>query len=181
MNIDIFDGINNNLSNLNKITKSAIIEVIFSFRDSVETVCVVFKSFDIFSKLVGNVPEKIVRDYHDGKANKFYVDLESLHTNKMRLYTNYKEPGVQLIGYYVNTNGSIYETKVYNDTSLTSVKIKRYDSEMKLIDDQETENIVELSEWAGSKEIINIAVKHSLSVKCVKKTIKNQNYLLVSD
>jgi hypothetical protein len=181
MNVDIFNGINENLDKLDETTKDAIIELIFSFRDSTETVCVVFKSFDVFSKLVGIVPEKIIQDYESGKANKFYVDLESLNTNKIRLYTNYKEAGVQLIGYYTDANGNIYETKIYNDTGPTSVVIKRYDSNMNLIDDQETEDIAELSEWSGSKEIIDIALKNSLKIRCLKKSIKNQNYLLVSE
>jgi hypothetical protein len=181
MNVDIFNGINENLDKLDRATKDAIIELGFSFRDSIESVSVVFKSFDAFSNLVGVVPEKIIQDYRTGKANKFYVDLESLKTNKIRIYTNYKEAGVQLIGYYVDANGYIYETKIYNDTGPTSVVIKRYDSNMNLIDDQETEDITELSEWSGNKEIINIALRNSLNVICIKKETKNQNYLLVRE
>jgi hypothetical protein len=183
MNVDIFDGINENLAKLDKTTKDAIVQLIFSFRESVESVCVVFESFEVFSKLVGVVPEKIVQDYESDKSHKFYVDLESLNTNNVRLYTSYKEEGVQLIGYYVN-NGEIYETKIYQDiVGITpkSMSVKRYDSEMNLIDDQETENAVGLSEWSGNKEIIDIALENNLTVKCLKKTIKNQNYLLVSE
>lgn len=180
MNVDIFNGINENLDKLDKTTKDAIVQLIFSYRDSVESVWLAFESFEVFSKLVGLVPEKIKQDYESGKATKFYVDLESLNTNKVRLYTNYKEKDVQLVGYYVN-NGQIYETKIYQDISLTAVIIKRYDSEMNLIDDQETENAVGLCEWSGNKEIIDISLEHSLNIKCLKKTIKNQNYLLVSE
>lgn len=180
MNVDIFDGINENLDNLDKMTKDAIVQLGFSFRESVESVCVVFESFDIFSELVGVVPYKIVQDYESGKASKFYVDLESLNTNKVRLYTNYKEAGYQLVGYYVDA-GIIYETKIYNDISPTAVVIWRYDSEMNLIDGQETEDRVELSEWSGNKEIIDIALRNSLNVVCIKKEIKDQNYLLVSE
>ena len=180
MDAYIFDSVNENLAKLDKTTKDAIVQLGFSFRDSVESVCVVFKSFDIFSELVGIVPEKIVQDYESGKATKFYVDLESLNTNKVRMYTNYKEAGIQLVGYYVDA-GIIYETKIYNDTGLTSVIVKRYDSQMNLIDDQETEDVVDLSEWSGNKEIIDIALRNSLNVVCIKKEIKNQNYLLVSE
>lgn len=183
MNIDIFEGINENLAKLDKTTKDAIVQLIFSYRDSVESVCVVFNSFEVFSKLVGLVPEKIKQDYESDKSHKFYVDLESLSTNNVRLYTSYKEEGVQLVGYYVN-NGQIYETKIYQDivgVIPKSMSVKRYDSEMNLIDDEETENAVGLSEWSGNKEIIDIALEHSLNIKCLKKTIKNQNYLLVSE
>jgi hypothetical protein len=180
MNVDIFNGINENLDKLDRTTKDAIIELGFSFRDSVESVSVVFKSFDVFANLVGIVPQKVVQDYQTGKATKFYVDLESLNTDKLRIYTNYKEVGVQLVGYYVNA-GIIYETKIYNDISPTAVVIKRYDSKMNLVDDQETEDRVELSEWSGNKEIINIALRNSLNVVCIKKVTKNQNYLLVSE
>lgn len=180
MNVDIFNDINENLSKLDSITKSSIFELIFSIRDSVETVCVVFKSFDVFSKLVGTVPEKIIRDYESGKATKFYVDLESLNTDKVRLYTNYKETDIQLMGYYVN-NSQIYETKIYRDISNTGVIIERYDSEMNLIDDQETEDITTLTAWTGNKEIIDIALKNSLRIVCIKKSIKDQNYLLVGN
>lgn len=181
MDVNVFNDINDNLSKLDAATKSAIIELGFSFRDSVETVCVVFNSFEVFSKLVGTVPEKIIRDYESGKATKFYVDLESLNTDKMRLYTNYEGNGVELIGYYVNL-GEIYETKVYNNIANVrprSMSIKRYDSEMNLVDDQEVESVVGLSEWSGSKEAIDIALKNSLRVICIKKKIKNQNYLLI--
>jgi hypothetical protein len=180
MDVDIFDIVNENLAKLDKTTKDAIIELIFSFRESVESVWVVFESFDTFSTLVGNVPEKIKQDYESGKSTKFYVDLESLNTNKVELYTNYKESGVQLVGYCVDA-GTIYETEIYYDTSTTSVLIKRYDSEMNLLDDQETGYIVDLNEWSGSKDVVDIALKNSLNIKCIKKAIKNQNLLLVKE
>ena len=183
MNVDIFEGINENLAKLDKTTKDAIVQLIFSCRDSVESVWASFESFDVFSKLVGLVPEKIKQDYESDKSHRFYVDLESLNTNNVQLYTSYKEVGVQLIGYYVN-NGQIYETEIYQDIDgimPKSMRVKHYDSEMNLIDDQETTNAVELSEWSGNKEIIDMALEHSLNIKCLKKTIKNQNYLLVSE
>ena len=183
MNVDIFEGINENLAKLDKTTKDAIVQLIFSSRDSVESVWVAFESFEVFSKLVGIVPEKIKQDYESDKSHRFYVDLESLNTNNVQLYTSYKEVGVQLVGYYVN-NGQIYETEIYQDiVGITpkSMSVKHYDSEMNIIDDQETTNAVELSEWSGNKEIIDMALEHSLNIKCLKKTIKNQNYLLVSE
>ena len=181
MNVDIFNSINENLAKLDKTTKDAIIELGFSSRDSVESVWVVFKSFEVFSKLVGVVPEKIVQDYESDKSHKFYVDLESLNTDNVRLYTSYE--GMQLIGYYVN-NGEIYETEIYQTiVGITpkSISVNRYDSEMNLIDDQETTNAVEPSEWSGNKKIINIALENGLHIRCLKKTIKNQTYLLVSE
>jgi hypothetical protein len=181
MNVDIFDGINENLAKLDKTTKDAIVQLIFSFRESVESVWVAFESFEVFSKLVGVVPEKIKQDYQSDKSHRFYVDLESLNTNNVLLHASYKEKGVQLIGYYVN-NGEIYETEIYKDIvdiRPKSMTVKRYDSEMNLIDDQETENAVESSEWSGNKEIINIALENGLTVRCLKKTIKNHSSLIV--
>jgi hypothetical protein len=180
MKIDLFYAVNKNLSKLDKTTQNAIIELIFSFRDSKESVCVVFTSYEVFTNLIGNVPRKISEDYKSGKSTKFYVDLESLNTNKVRLYTNHKDSGIQLIGYYVN-DGSIYETKIYHDIDDKSLYIKRYNAEMELIDDKETETIGNLSDWAGNKDIIDIALRNSLQIKCIKKKIKNQNYLLVKE
>ena len=177
-NVDIFIGINENLDKLDRTTKDEIIQLGFSFRDSIESICVVLKSFEAFTKLVGIVPQKIIQDYESGKATRFYVDLESLNTDKVRLYTDYKQKDVQLVGYYVD-NGKICETKIYYDTGPTSTSIKRYDSEMNLISDQETESVVELTEWCGNKEIIDIALTNSLMIKCIQKENKNQNYLLV--
>jgi len=178
MNVDIFNEMNENLAKLDRSIKDEIHQLIFSFRDSIESVCVVLKSFEAFTKLVVDVPEKIVEDYESGKATRFYVDLESLNTNKVRLYTDYRQNNIQLVGYYVD-NGQIYETKIYHDTGPTSMIIERYDSEMNLIDDTETENVVELTEWSGNKEIIDIALNNSLMIKCLKKMNKNQNYLLI--
>jgi hypothetical protein len=107
-----------------------------------------------------------------------YADYAVVCSNKSN---EYKEEGVQLIGYYVN-NGEIYETEIYKDIvdiRPKSMTVKRYDSEMNLIDDQETENAVESSEWSGNKEIINIALENGLTVRCLKKTIKNHSSLIV--
>lgn len=178
MNIEHFYEVNESLASLNDQVKNSVIEVGFSIRESGESVFIVLNSFDAFSTLVGNVPEKIHNDYLEGKSTKFYVELESLNTTQVRLYTNYADDGVELLGYYSN-NGIIYETKVYHFVDNITSNIKRYDSNMNLVDESDFDTVVDLDQWPGSRRIIDIAVENNYRVTCIKKTPKNQVYLLV--
>ena len=180
MNIENFYEIDENLQNLDEQIKDSIIELGFSIRESGESICLVLNSFDAFSMLVGKVPEKITNDYLEQKSTKFYIELDSLNTDKVRMYTNMRNMSIELMGYYVN-DGIIYETKVYEYTDDITSNIKRYDSNLNLIDDSEFDTVVNLDEWTGSQRIIDIAIENNYSIKCIKKNIKNQVYLLVKD
>jgi|694.fasta_scaffold00622_65 hypothetical protein len=178
MNIEHFYEINESLIGLSDQVKNSVIELGFSIRETGESVALVLNSFDAFSMLIGNVPEKIRNDYLDGKSTKFYVELESLNTDKVRIYTNYIGEGIELMGYYAE-NGVIYETKVYRFTDLTTSSIERYDSNMNLIDNSDFDTVVDLDQWTGSRRIIDISIENNYRVTCIKKTPKNQVYLLV--
>lgn len=180
MNIQHFYEIHKSFVELEDHVKSSVIEIGFSIRESGESVCLVLNSFDAFSSLVKNVPEKITNDYLQGKTTKFYVELESLNTDKVRLYTNHSDEGIELMGYYSN-DGVIYETKVYRFVDRNTTNIERYDSNLNLIDNTEFDSLVSLDEWTGSKRIIEIANEKNYGVYCAKKTPKNQVYLLVRD
>lgn len=180
MNVEHFYEINDSLIGLSDQVKNSVIELGFSIRESGESICLVLNSFDAFSTLVENVPEKIHNDYLEKKSTKFYVELESLNTDKVRLYTNYLGGGIDLMGYYSN-DGVIYETKVYRFVDRNTSNIERYDSDLNLIDNREFDNLVDLDEWTGSRKIIDISIENNYSVSCIKKTPKNQVYLLVRD
>jgi hypothetical protein len=178
MNIEHFYEVNQSLLGLSEQVKNSVIELGFSIRENEESICLVLNSFEAFTSLVVNVPEKITNDYLQEKSTKFYVELESLNTDKVRTYTNLTDENVELIGYYSN-NGVIYETKVYHFVNETTSNIKRYDSNLALIDDSEFDAVVSLDEWPGSQRIIDISNENDYSVRCIKKTPKNQVYLLV--
>ncbi len=180
MNVEHFYEINDSLIGLSDQVKNSVIELGFSIRESGESICLVLNSFDAFSTLVEKVPEKIHNDYLEKKSTKFYVELESLNTDKVRLYTNYSGGGIDLMGYYSN-DGVIYETKIYRFVDRNTARVERYDSNLNLIDNNDVDSIVSLDEWTGSKRIIEIANEKNYAIFCGKKMPKNQVYLLVRD
>ena len=86
----------------------AATELIISERDGDLSVCYVNEAFvHLYQSLVGNVPQSI----READTERYFVDLESIGTNKVRLYTDGdSERDEALHGYYVN-DGRIEQKK----------------------------------------------------------------------
>lgn len=155
----------------------AATELIISHRDGVTSVCYVTEDLFSFIKLVGDVPQSI----KEADTERYFVDLESIGTDKVRLYTEGdSERDEALRGYYVN-NGAIYESKYYKRDG-DGLLIDRFDASGTLISADEPETSGDRSIWTGPSEIADAAeaMGGNWSVVYLAKTDKPQSYIRVT-
>lgn len=174
MSVDIFAGFYPALDSLSEQHKQSISGLIFSHRQGEDTVAVIVKDRNAFDSIALGYTSGI-----DSNAKKYIVDLESLGTDKVRLYADYNERGIELVGFYVNATGEVYEKKIYNNVSQTELSIDRYDIHGNLISSQEPEYVTEEENWAGPKELVSLAQGANLTYWFLRKGLKDQNYMVV--
>jgi hypothetical protein len=165
------------LKDLPQSVKSSIKELIFSYRNGIETICAVFNRKSAVIELLGpELPEKILLSDED----TYGIDLESISTDNVRIYHNYKKNDI-IGGYgYSLKNSEIVEYKIYKRTSDRSViSIDRYNSNDELISENEKEIRAERSDWKGSKKIFELADSNGFYTNLLKKATKDQCYIRV--
>jgi hypothetical protein len=175
MDMQAFKGFSKDLDSLDKSVKNKISELIFSYREGVFSVTIVLNSIGDFENLIGF---KLNNKLKAIKSNRFGVDLESLKTDKVRIYLDV--PGndlISLYGYYMDRSGNILEKKIYKRNGSARLLIDRYDSENNLISKDEPESVSTEMSWKGPNDIIKIA--KGLNYRCIfmKKELKDQCYL----
>lgn len=177
MNIEIFSGFSQRLDNLSYEIKNLITEIIFTKRNDVISVTVVFPKREPVEELVSfQIPIELLR-YN---SKRFGVDLESIGSNKVRLYVD--DPFDRLVsiyGYYLDSFGTIYEKKVYKRNGKTSILIDRYDSNDVLISENEEEVSCTSKDWKGPLSLAKAANINGYETVFIRKKDKDQCYLRV--
>lgn len=146
-------------------------ELIFSYRNGVESICLFLSSLDSLTALVKNLPN----DFFEEQYYRYAVDLSSIDTEIIRVYRDDKEYALK--GYLINKNGIILEAKNYKKSlNKKESLIDRYDSQNTLISPNEKEIVAKEEEWKGSPLVPLIAKQNQFHVIYFKKETKDQCY-----
>lgn len=178
MNFSEFKGYSKDFDRLDNQTKSNLSSIIFSKRESDLTVCAITSNRLTFGALCKNI--SLPRDLFLRPSVKWGVDLESLNTNKIRVYSFLpKSSSVRLHGFYIDSNGNILEKKIYKSKSSSELLIDRYDAVGKLINSNEYEKECTEVEWTGPKSLLVQLKASDYEYNFMQKMEKNQTYLVI--
>ena len=175
--INTFEPFFQSLRDLPFYARLAATELIISDRDGDLSVCYVTESLFDFIKLVGDVPEHI----RNAPTERYFVDLESIGTDRVRMYIESDSDNEELLGYYVNNN-RIYESKRYKRNPDGGLLIDRYNQANAKISSDEGEISGDRSLWTGPAAIADAAenMGGSWSVVYLAKTDKPQSYIRIT-
>jgi hypothetical protein len=178
INVDAFKGHSAALDQLSDSYLEATSELIWSYRSGVVSLCWVTEDLSAFTEVLGGtVPEILTLT----GSSRYFVDLESIGSDKIRLYIDSPNDGEVLIGYYFGSlehDAVPYEYKVYSSVSKTEVSINRYTGSGDLISEGEGEVQTNApADWSGPKELLDLCKEQSGSVRILKKVSKDQSYL----
>lgn len=174
-----FSFVSSKLNDLSDNVRNQLTEVIHSWRDGVDSVCVVTESFDCLSIMLNsNVPSHV----SEATTRRYFVDLESIGTDNLRLYIDGSDQGIELISFKYDANLNLIEKKIYKRGEGVTL-IDRYNSSDELISSNETEFLIPKSDFLGSSEIADkmeqVANDNNYSIKFLKKGNSNQSYIRV--
>lgn len=178
INVDAFKGHSAALDQLPDSCRDATSELVWSYRSGELSLCWVTEDLAAFTEVLGGtVPEILTLT----GSVRYAVDLESLGSDKIRLYINSPNDGEVLLGYYFSSlehDADPYEYKVYSSASKTGVSVSRYTGNGDLISEGEGEvQTNDPADWSGPKELLDLCKEQSGSVRILKKVSKDQSYL----
>lgn len=154
-------------------------EVIYTIRDGMFSVCVVMSKLETLANLIGTVPDLV----RDAITERYFVDLQSIGTDTLRLYTDAVEPGVVIYGYYFDTSLKMIQKKNYKKVKPGELAVDRYDSDGVLTSHSEPEKQGDSSCWLGDKDfaaqVEQEASANGYVVRYTYKQEKPQSYLRV--
>jgi hypothetical protein len=181
LNVNAYAGHSAALDALSDTIKASLTELIFTVRDGLLTCCVVTDNVDDFRAILGGTVPNLLSL---APTARYAVDLESIGTDKVRLYIDSPYEDQILIGYYftsVDEEANPYEFKVYKKvpTDKNTVLVDRFNPVGDLISSGEPEKSVDVSQWKGPVAILNTAKSQGRTIVCLKKTMKNQSYLRI--
>ena len=172
---DQFSGFSPKLDALPTPLKKNIKELVFCQRQDCFSVTAITRDFKTFQKIIKYIPEGF-----ETESNRFGVDMESLDTDKVRLYHSLsKSAPSSLYGIYWNPSQGIYEEKDYirdHDGLIIKRKINGVLTGM-----EEGEVECSIDEWTGPKEIVDVINMFDINTIALKKTHANQTYLRVGE
>lgn len=180
MSFTEFRGYSKDLDELPNNIRSSLSTIIFSKRDSIFSVCAVTRDPNTIKFMCAgiNFPSLFFKK----PSNRWGVDLESLKTDKIRIYSFLpKTNNIRLYGFYVDKDGNVFEKKIYKQYQKNSLIIDRFDGQDNLINEGEIEKECNDSVWSGPNDLINKAKTYRYEYKCMHKTFKNQTYLVIHD
>jgi len=149
-------------------------ELVFSYRDSQLSVCVVFTDMGALQDIIGNIPSELQL----ATTNRYGVDLESIGTSKLRLYCDGQADDEMLRSYAYNRSKQLIESKIYKrSTGQYPILIDRYNASGEKISSDEPEESGNSSFWTGPSEIIDTASGHD--VIYLRKVNKDQCYMRI--
>ena len=178
IDVDAFKGYSAALDQLPDHCRSATSELVWSYRSGEVTLCWVTDDLPAFIEVLGgSIPEVLTLT----ESSRYGVDLDSLGSDKVRLYINSPNDGEVLLGYYFSSlehDAAPYEYKVYTSVSKTEVSINRYTGDGDLISEGEGEVQTDVStSWSGPKELLDLCEAQTGTVRILKKVSKDQSYL----
>jgi len=143
---------------LNKTT-----ELIYCYRDGVESVTLVVDNRQTLRDLVGDLPSEIYN------TTRYGVDLSSIGTDKVRIYLNSHSSEEYIIGYYFSSDNEVIQKKNYKKTDTNDALIDRYTSEGTEISMDEVEAVASRADWGGSSSLAD----------SLEKIVSDNNFILV--
>jgi hypothetical protein len=165
---------------LNKLDDSVISKlcsIVFAKRSDDLSACAITRDKELFKQLCSKIT--LPRNFLEGDHIKWGVDLESIETNKIRIYrVPPRSNAVRLEGLYIDRDGKILEKKLYKK-SLEGLSIDRYDGTGKLINAGEIEVECTEKDWSGPKELVKDAKDSGYEINFMKKISKEQTYLVM--
>lgn len=175
------------LSHLHKSTAALpaevledVSEIIYTTRRGAFSVCLVLSKIETLANLIGTVPDLI----QDATTKRYFVDLQSIGTDTLRLYTDAPEPDVVIYGYYFCPPHEMLQKKVYRKVAPGRLEIDRYNGNGVLISAAEPEKQGDASCWLGDKDfaarVEREASAHGYAVRYTHKEEKPQSYLRVT-
>jgi hypothetical protein len=178
LNVDMFDGYSAALDQLPDHCRDATSELIWSYRMGELSLCWVTEDVAAYTEVLGGTVPEILTISGSGR---YFVDLESLGTSKIRLHIESPNEGEVLIGYYFDslaTDASPYEYKIYTRASKTGVCINRFDGAGVVISQDEGEVETEdQADWKGPDSLLQTCLINAGQLRILKKTLKDQSYL----
>ena len=154
-------------------------EVIYTVRSGVFSVCVVMSKLETLARLIGTVPDLI----QAATTKRYFVDLQSIGTDTLRLYTDAPEPDVVIYGYYFYPPHEMLQKKVYKKVGPGKLAIDRYNGNGVLFSANEPESQGDSSCWLGARDFADRvereASTHGYAVRYTYKEGKPQSYLRV--
>ena len=174
--ISAYENYFNELRYLPLAVKNDVRELVFSYRKGVESICLVLASVETLTLLVPNLP----KDFFTNTYYRYAVDLDSVNNEIIRVYRD--DSTYVLVGYYIDSSGSVIETKHYKrSTNKNEICIDRYDSDNNLISADEKEISSTEDQWKGQQLVTLIAKQHNFNTIYLKKVDKDQCYVRVRD
>ena len=178
INVDAFKGHSAALDQLSDSAKDATSELIWSSRSGELSLCWVTEDLAAFTEVLGGtVPEVLTIS----GSRSYFVDLESLGSDKIRLYIDSPNAGEVLVGYYFSSlehDAVPSEYKIYTATSRTDLSINRYNAAGDLISEDEREvQTDDPADWKGPKDLLDLCLAQPQHLIILKKVSKDQSYL----
>lgn len=177
INTDAFRGYSAALDELEDHQLAKTSELIWSCRNGELSVCWVTEDLDTFiAVLGGSAPEVIT----NSQSSRYFVDLESLNDDVVRLYIDSPEDDEVLIGYYfadLSPSAAPTQYKLYKRLTKTSLSVERYTPGGYLMSTEGELQTDVKADWTGPTGILDICEAHPGSVRILKKTTKDQSYL----
>lgn len=174
--VNLFVGHSAALDALTDDQKEGIHSIIWSYRDSVASAAVYTYDRDILLSITGGIGSDMPQ------GSLYAVDLESLVTDKIRIYVDPREDHTDNMtgfGYYYTPSGEVTEYKQYfKDYKTAVLTIKRYKADGTPIS-SETEVPATASHWKGSKALHDIAKDNGIPTVFWRKSSKDQCYMVV--
>ena len=165
------------LSDLGEEVLEDINQVVLSVRDGVESVCAVTPSLETLAAIIGEVPVEI----QEATTSRYGVDLESIGSDKVRLYVDSPELPEILIGYYFSSDNAVVQKKIYKRPTVesTDILVDRFDAEGTLISYNEPESPCKRRHWQGRGDLADRADRSPYLVAYLKKGAAPQSYISV--
>lgn len=159
-------------------THSSISELVFACRDGEVSLCVVFSNAMALRSLIGDLPAEI----EQAQTIRYAVDLESIGTDKLRLYIDGQEDGEVLRGFYFDRNMRKTILKKYRKTDDKAIiSIDRYNGAGSLVSGDEPEAASDSSCWTGPQDLLDAALdaQQDHNVIFLSKGDKLQSYIRI--
>lgn len=180
MDFSLFKKYSKALSNLSEDITSDLCSLAFSQREEELSVSVGTKNQETFEKILEGIT--LPKDFFNGNFIKYGVDLESMASDKIRIYKMFpRSSEIRIEGLYINKDGHIIEKKIYKKLSKTELTIDRYDADGNVLSEGEIEKDCSEADWNGPKEIVEEAKNNRYEFNFVKKASKNQTYFVIHD
>ena len=178
LNVSTFYGHSAALDQLSDSCRDATSELIWSYRSGELSLCWVTEDLSAFTEVLGGtIPEVLTIS----GSSHYSVALESLGSDKIRLYIDSPNPDEFMVGYYFSSlaHGAVpSEYKIYTPTSRAELSISRYNSAGGLISEDEREVQTEdHADWGGPKDLLDLCLAQPQQLTILKKVSKDQSYL----